>query len=189
MALENGYEGDPWERQPDEPEGAFARFEHYRNQVRGKRRYSATAHEFGVDRSWIKEQASRWKWRERCALWDSERSRQANEAVLHHDVELAEHLMSDARAAEGILRRSLAELLNAGTNFSDSKDLIQLARLVVTLRDASKNAPDQVIEVVNQANTSEEVDSLAGLSDEQRKERVAEMARGLLTVVDGGKAS
>ncbi len=190
-ALNNAYSGDPWSQQPGETDTMFARFEHYLlHQSPGKRTFAATAEHVGVDRSTIAHNAKQHRWRERAKMWDDHRATTIQESILARDVELADRLMDDARIAESILRRSLAGIAQEQLTFNEAKELVSLAKLTVELRDAAKNRPDQVISLVNGIDADEDTpESLEGLSPEQRRDRVAEMARGLLHVVDGGRAS
>lgn len=183
------YRGRPWEQQPGESDDMYARFKHYIfEQTPGKRTYSDTARAFGVSPKTIANVAEDYRWRERVRAWEAERTGQVAESILARDVELADRLMDDSRLAEGLLRRNLADILNSGVRFTEVRDLLGLAKLAVLLRDAANNRPDQVVQLVD--NLPDNVPaSLAGLSPEQRRDRVAEMARGLLVAIDGGKAS
>lgn len=166
----------------------FGRFQHYLlKQTPGKRTFAATAEEYDTDRSTIAHIAKQHRWRERTRMWDEHRALTVQESILARDVELADRLMDDARLAENALRRSLAIIAQENVTFTEARDLVALAKLTTELRDAAKNRPDQVVELVG--NTDDAPESLEGLSPDQRRDRVAEMARGLLKVVDGGKVS
>ncbi|QYN17594.1 hypothetical protein [Amycolatopsis sp. DSM 110486] len=185
--LTGPYEGDPWERQPGETEKQFGRFTVYIETPAGQRSFAAIARAHDVERSTIQTVAEAFRWRDRAALYDNHRNKVRRDAVMQRDIALAERVMVLAEAAAGVLQRTIGAVLSSGEPL-DPKLAPAWAKMLETFRDIALNRPDQIIEVAA-VNGGGEIRELEGLSPEQRRDRVSEMARSVLRVIEGGKAS
>ncbi len=180
------YVGDPWDRQPEESDTQFARFNTYLDQEPGKRSYRAVADHYGVDLRTISSAADRYRWKERAALYDAHRVKQRRDHIAAQEIALAEQQMNLARAATQVLSRSVAAVMQSGA-LLDPKDMPAWARMIDVMRRMALDRPDQIVEV--NANGFEQISEFEGLSPEQMQERAAEMANSVLRVINGGKAS
>jgi hypothetical protein len=180
------YVGDPWDRQPQESDTQYARFNFYLDQEPGRRTYTAVAEEFEVDPATIRAAADRYRWRDRAALYDQHRVKQRRDRIAAQESALAEQQMNLARAATQVLSRSVAAVMQSGAVL-DPKDMPSWARMIEIMRKMALDRPDQIVEVT--ANGFERISEFEGLSPEQMQERAAEMASSVLRVINGGKAS
>lgn len=105
------YEPDPWERQPDEPDRAFASFVAYRDQPSGTRTVANAAKSRGRSTSTLWEMAQKWKWRERVVAWDME-----NDRVARRQREEAQAAANQRHAAAGgtAVGKALTRLVGRG---------------------------------------------------------------------------
>ena len=180
------YVGDPWDRQPDETEQQYARFNYYLDQEPGRRLLKQVAEHFDVDRSTISNAADRYRWRDRVALYDSHRAKQRREHIATQEAALAESQMNLARAATQVLSRSVAAVMQSGAVL-EPKDMPAWARMIEIMRKMALDRPDQIVEVTGEGFTG--ISEFEGLSEQQMKDRAAEMASSVLRVIHGGKAS
>ncbi|MDQ0376506.1 hypothetical protein [Amycolatopsis thermophila] len=186
--LNGPYQGDPWDRQPGESDRQFARFNDYLEMEPGKRSFAAVAEKYGLDRSTVADAAEKYRWRERVAQWDGHRTRERRAAIMQQEISLAERQMMLATAATAVLSHSVRQHIDRKTVL-DPKDMPGWARMVEVFRRMALDKPDQVIELTGADRGPIQVEEFKDLSPEQVRDRAAEMARSVLRVVEGGKAS
>lgn len=182
------YEGEPWDQQPTESADMYARFTAYASMAPGERRYAAIAADYAVTVGAIEAAAKKFRWRDRAALQDAHERRRRRDAIADKELQLAERNANLALVSAGILARSLRHIGDSGVNL-DPKDMPAWAKMVETFRRMAVDAPDQVIELTGKDGGPIRVEEFAGLTDEQARDRMSEMARSVLRVVDGGRAS
>lgn len=99
-----------WERQPGEPEGAWAAFCIYRDDGPGGRALSIVATNTGVRHPQsIQRMSSRWHWVERVQAWDAEVDRRRREAHLAEVEEMRKRHVQMAIALQGAAGLALAK--------------------------------------------------------------------------------
>jgi len=186
--LTGPYEGDPWDRQPEESEKLFARFNNYLDQPPGKRTFTAVAEKHGLEPSTVAEAADRYRWRERAAHYDAHRMRERRAVIAQQEIMLAEQQMVLAGEATEVLRHSIQSIQESGAVL-DPKDVPQWARMVETFRRIALDNPDQVVEITGTDGGPIQVEEFEGLSHDQMRDRASEMARSVLRVFEGGKSA
>lgn len=182
------YVNDPWDQQPGETARQFARFTEFATTAPNTRNLSEVARNHRVSPSTIWEAAERWRWRERAALWDAQRLRVRREAIAEKETQLAERSINAALVTVGIIGRSLRAIADSQTAL-DAKDLPGFAKMAEVFRKMAVDAPDAVINLTGNAGGGGgvSVPDFAGLSDEQIRDRAAEMAQSVLRLIPGGK--
>lgn len=183
------YVNNPWDQQPGESAKQFARFTEFATTAVADRNLSELARKHAVSPSTMWEVAERFRWRERAALWDAQRLRSRREAIAEKETQLAERAVSLALVSAGIIGRSLRALAD-GKTVLDPKDLPAFAKMVETFRKMAVDAPDAVITLGGgAAGTRVDVPDFEGMTDDQIRDRAAEMARSVLRLVPGGKSA
>ena len=132
---------EPWERQQDEPEKAFAAFKFYRDTPAATRSlakcseaYAGSAHSAATERTWTRW-SSRWEWQSRIRAWSDELDRvsrleqfAAIRDMNKRHVGIANLMLS--KAAERIQKMAVMDLTpsEARMFFADAAKLERMAR-------------------------------------------------------------
>ena len=96
----------PWDRQPQEPENAYAYFAVYRDLGR-TRTVAKTAGEVNKSREYLHKIAAGWRWVQRAQGFDREQDRMYSEALAERRREMAER---HARLASALQSKLVARL-------------------------------------------------------------------------------
>lgn len=184
------YEGDPWNQQPDESALQHSRFLEFAAMPPKDRRtgLSEIARNHGVDPSTIWEAAERWRWRERAALWDGDKHKARRDTIAEKELDLAERAMNLALVSASIMARTLRTIADTNAGI-EPKDLPAWAKMVETLRKVAIDAPDQLVALTGPGGGPIQIEEFDGLSADQVRDRAGEMARSVLRVLHGGRAS
>lgn len=197
-------------QQPDEPLNAYTRFCRYRDQlnpgddprttntVNGERISARSlpliAAAFGVSERAIRDQAQRYRWRERARAYDDERRAERD---ADHEAKIAAHAQQLAEAelatAEDMLTyvRSSVRTAAATGDVLAAEDVPKWADSAIKLRQAAQKAPDHVRAVYRSATTSTtttagdgttasaveldvDVPEIRGLTPDRQRERLGE---------------
>jgi hypothetical protein len=98
----------PWERQPDEPNRWFDRFERYRlagpsrsllGILNAERQQKGAAKGKSLPQAWANN-ATQWRWRQRAAAWDEQQRQQARLAHAQQIEEMNHRHIQEARALQ-----------------------------------------------------------------------------------------
>ena len=87
--------GKPWERQPGEPDKAFAKFSYYLQLGTG-RSLGQVADAFGISPARVKELSARWRWTLRAIAWQAEAVRHQREEERRQAAEAQQRHLRDA---------------------------------------------------------------------------------------------
>jgi hypothetical protein len=180
------YVGEPWDQQPNEPVLQYSRFLAFAERKPKDRNLSALADEYGVTRQTLQEYAQRWRWRERAALRDAQKAKEAYEAVAEKRQQVIERVANIALASTSILARSIRVIAESNVAL-DPKDLPAWAKMIETYQKITADNPEQVIALTGPGGGPIQVEEFKGLTPEQIRDRAGEMARSVLRVIEGGK--
>lgn len=179
---------DPWERQPDESARMHGRFLAYRDLPPRKRRYETVAKSYGLALVTVQKQAVAHMWQDRVAAWDAHEAAERRAVMADRDRELCRVQLDMARASAAIAMRTLQHLASEEA-LIDPALLPRWAEMISKMRSSAMDEPDHVIGLVGAGGGPIQIDArLDGLSEEEKVERLNDVARGWMRVVEGGAA-
>lgn len=138
-----------WDRLPNESPKAYERFQHYLE----VQNYKAVSERFGIDYSAIRDQAVRYKWRERTTAYNEYRRKNRLE-VRSVDLTTAQQtaVNEELIIAAGMMQQVVRALNDAKRNGIDVKDLKTLVDTFNTLTDIQRRALGLPVKVASTTN-------------------------------------
>lgn len=169
-----------WDRQPHETSKQYQRFLHYRDlgRMRSLTAVNKVLTELGDELTYgtIRTQSYLYRWNERAQAWDRhqddldrERVTQARRDMIDRHQKVASALLTKALTA---LRTTKAESL-------DPADIIRWIKLATDIETRVLGEPSQTISVTGPSGGPIQTEDLTGLTHEERKTRLRELATEL----------
>lgn len=183
--IEFASDREPWERQPGETDRQFARFAHYleMGRVRTLRQLGENLRSMGesVGNNWLYQVAARWRWADRARAHDNEQDRLYFARVAKKREDMAERHAKLASAVLGVASRALKALsdhltANPNAGVVAPADLVKLVDLGTRLERMALGEPGQTVAVTGGDGGPVGTIDYSGLTDAQRRERMAELA-------------
>lgn len=156
---------DPWERQPNESDVAFAAFLIYRD-LAPRRRLALVAQQSGKSVPLMERWSAHHKWRDRAAAWDREQDRVGREAQLEEvrlmhrrHANLAVRMLNKAaQRLEGDPANNVAAL---NVSKLTAEQVARLAEVGVKIERSARGEPEKVeVAVTADAETKTALDAL-----------------------------
>ncbi len=119
------YKGDPWERQPNETEKAYAAFSVYRDMA-DKRTIQAVCDEIGKSYQAVYRWVSKYEWKDRVRLYDNWLEHEARKDVITQKKKMIAQQLKISRAIQAKALKAFSKADESKMTFKDMKELLKL---------------------------------------------------------------
>lgn len=153
----------PWDRQPQEPENAYAYFAVYRDMGR-TRTVAKVADEVNKSRDYTHKIAAGWRWVQRSQAFDREQDRMYGEALAERRREMAER---HARLASALQSKVVARLQSLDAATLTPADIARWLEVTTRLERLALGLPDSATAVSGPGGAPIEVE-VSAMSETDR---------------------
>lgn len=174
---------DPWEQQPGESDLMFSRFRTYlelgrtRTLTQAAEILTSTGDVAKLRGVYIRTISSQFRWSQRVGAWDREQDRLERERL----VEQRRDMIRRHRAiANDLTAKAKAALGKVKIEKLTPLDIVRMLRLAAQIEAAALGLPSDTVAVTGPAGGPVLLDDLTGLTDEQRRDRLAELGREVM---------
>ncbi len=171
---------DPWERQEGESDLMYARFRVYLELGRTRTLTSAaeiltsTGDTSRLGGAYIRSLAHSYRWTQRTGAYDREQDRLERERLVEQRRDM---IRRHLKTANDLTAKAREALTKVKIDKLTPLDIVRFFRLATAIEANALGLPGETVAVTGAAGGPVLLDDLSGLTDEQRRERMAEVAR------------
>lgn len=175
---------DPWERQPSESDRMYARFRTYLELGRTRTLTSAaeiltsTGDEAKLHGVYIRELSARFRWVERVGAYDREQDRIERERLVEQRRDM---IRRHRQIANDLSAKAKTALSSLKTEKITPLDIVRMLRLAAVIESTALGMPFETVAVTGAAGVPLLVDDLSAYTPEERRARLADVGREILT--------
>lgn len=171
---------DPWDQQPRESSKQFDRFLAYRDlgRMRSLTAFNKMLTEIGDEITYgtIRVQSHLYRWTERASAWDRRQDELDSDRVMKDRRDMIDRHRNIASALAEKALRALRSMRNADL---EPVDIVRFLKLATDLEVRALGDPHQTIAVTGPAGGPIVTEDITGLTDEERRVRLREVASEL----------
>jgi hypothetical protein len=173
---------DPWEQQDDESDRMYSRFDAYLRLGRARTLTNAaeiltsTGDDAKLHGVYIRELSSRYLWVQRTGAYDREQDRIERERLIE---ERRDMIRRHRMIANDLTAKAKTALGNLAAEKMTPLDIVRFFRLATVVEANAYGMPGETVAITGAGGGAVLVDDLSAYTPEERRERLAEIAREL----------